>query len=93
MVDEIETHIPITPVTRKSFSMKFKRYAVRYINNAVANKMANATAACDYLCIPHFYYKHWKKMFQKVDDLKEANDFIAFKINLGSRKIHPGHPS
>ena len=32
-------------------------------------------------------------MLQKVDDLKKANDFIAFKINSGSRKIHPGRPS
>ncbi len=93
MVDEIENHIPITPVTRKSFSLEFKRYAVRYIDNAVANKMASVTAACEYLCIPHFYYKCWKMMLQKVDDLKKANDFIAFKINSGSRKIHPGRPS
>ena len=32
-------------------------------------------------------------MLQKVDNLKEANDFIAFKINSGSYKIHPGRPS
>ena len=93
MVNEIENHIPITPVTRKSFSLEFKRYAVRYIDNAVANKTASVTATCEFLCIPHFYYKCWKTMLQKVDNLKKANDFIAFKINFGSRKIHPGRPS
>jgi hypothetical protein len=32
-------------------------------------------------------------MLEKLDDLKKANDFIAFKINSGCRKIYPGCPS
>ena len=93
MVDETETPVPITPVTRRSFSLEFKRYAVRYIDNALASKMVSLTVACEDLCIPHFYYKRWKKMLEKLVDLKKANDFIAFKINSGCRKVHPGRPS
>ena len=48
-----ESSIPITPVSRKSFSLEFKRYAVRYIDKAVEEKMASVTVACDALCIPH----------------------------------------
>jgi hypothetical protein len=84
---------PITPVSRKSFSLEFKRYAVRYIDTALANKTASITVACEELCIPHFYYARWKKMLEKVNDMKKSNNFIAFKLNAGSRKVHPGRPS
>ena len=87
MVDETKTPIPITPVTRKSFSLEFKRYVVRYINNAMANKMASITVACKCLCIPHFYYKRWKKMLQNVNYLKKANNFMLSKSILGAKKI------
>ena len=84
---------PITPFSRKSFSLEFKRYAVRYIDTALANKTASITVACEELCIPHFYYARWKKMLEKVNDMKKSNNFIAFKLNAGSRKVHPGRPS
>ena len=32
-------------------------------------------------------------MLEKVEDMKKASDFIAFKTNAGSRKIHLGRPS
>ncbi len=88
-----ETSIAITPVSRKSFSLEFKRYAVRYIDNALENKTASITVASDELCLPHFYYARWKKTLQKVDNLLATNEVIAFRINSGTRKIHPGRPS
>ena len=50
MADETKTPIPITSVTCKSFSLEFKRYAVRYIDNALASKMVSLTVACEDLC-------------------------------------------
>ena len=88
-----QTFIMITPVTRKSFSLEFTHYDVRYIETALSTKTATITVASEELCIPHFYYTCWKKMVEKVDDMKKTIDFIAFKINSGSRKIHPGCPS
>ena len=88
-----KTPITITPVTRKSFSLEFKRYAVRYVDLALATKRASVTVACEELCVPHFYYARWKRMLEKVDDMKKSSDFIAFKTNAGSHKIHPGRPS
>ncbi len=88
-----KTPIAITPVTRKSFSLEFKRYAVRYVDLALATKRASITVSCKELCVPHFYYARWKRMLEKVDDMKKTSDFIAFKTNAGSRKIHPGRPS
>jgi hypothetical protein len=88
-----KTPIAITPVTRKSFSLEFKRYAVRYIDLALATKRASVTVASEELCVPHFYYARWKRMLEKVDDMKKTSEFIAFKTNAGSRKIHPGRPS
>jgi len=43
MVAETETPVPITPVTRRSFSLEFKRYAVRYIDNALRCKLKDFT--------------------------------------------------
>jgi len=88
-----QTLITVTPVTRKSFSLEFKHYAVCHIETALANKTAAITVASEELCIPHFYYARWKKMLEKVDDMKKTIDFIAFKINSRSCKIHPGCPS
>ena len=88
-----QTSITVTPVTCKSFLLEFKHYAVRYIKTALANKTATVTVACEELCNPYFYYAHWKKMLEKVDDMKKNNDFIAFKINSESCKVHPGRPS
>ena len=65
-----QTLTTVIPVTRNSFSLEFKRYAVCYIKIALANKTATITVACEELCIPHFYYARWKKMLEKVDDMK-----------------------
>ena len=86
MVNEIETHIPITPVTRKLFSLDFKHYAVCYINNAMANKMANAIAACDYLCIPHFYYKRWKNGKRAEKEIGCRVDYWHIQEHLGQNR-------
>ena len=67
-----KTPITITPVTRKSFSLEFKRYAVRYVDLALATKRASITIACEELCVPHFYYARWKRMLEKVDDMKKT---------------------
>ena len=67
-----QTFITVTSVTRKSFSLEFKHYAVRYIKTVLANKTATITVACEELCIPHFYYARWKKMLEKVDDMKKT---------------------
>ena len=88
-----ETSIPITPVSRKSFSLEFKRYAVHYIDKAVEEKTASVSLACDFLCIPHYYYPRWKKTLGKVDNLKSKNEHVAYRINWGTCKIHPGRPS
>ena len=72
-----ETPIPITPVSRKSFALEFKCYAVRYIDKAVEEKMASVTVACDAFCIPHYYNAYWKKTLHKVDDLLTMNEFVA----------------
>ena len=42
-----QTFITVTPVTRKSFSLEFKHYAVRYIETALANKTATITVASE----------------------------------------------
>jgi hypothetical protein len=73
--------------------LEFKHYAVCHIETALANKTAAITVASEELCIPHFYYTRWKKMLEKVDDMKKTYDFIAFKIYSGSHKIHPGRSS
>ena len=88
-----KTSIPITPVSRKSFSLEFKRYAVHYIDKAVEKKMASVGRTCDFLCIPHYYYPRCKKTLVKDNDLKSKNKHVAYRIKLSTRKIHLGHPS
>jgi hypothetical protein len=77
-----KTPIVITPVTRKLFSLEFKRYAVCYIDLALATKRASVTVACKELCVPHFYYARWKRMLEKVDDMKKP----AISLHLKPRQ-------
>ena len=79
MDDQLTT--PFIPVSWKSSSLEFKKYAVRYIDHAISKKLPTITVACEKLCIPHYYYQRWKKTLQKVDDIKTSPEFIAFKLN------------
>jgi hypothetical protein len=74
---------------RRSYSLKEKRDVVCLIDLLVANGLLRMQA-CVALAIHHIYYRRWKKVITKVDELEKDDCFHAFNMNGLARKLHPG---
>jgi hypothetical protein len=77
---------------RRSFLIKYKRYAINAINDLMLSGYTLCPAA-EELNIPHWYNKRWRKTVVQVDKLTSSDAVVPFKIHGNSRKIHPGRPS
>ena len=71
------------------FSIKEKHDIVCSIDLLVANGLSQMQA-CVALAIPCIYYRQWKKVLTKVDELEKDDCFHAFNTNGLARIIHPG---
>ena len=38
------------------------------------------------------YYRHWKKLIEKVDSINNGEHFVAYNTKGKAQKIHGGHP-
>jgi hypothetical protein len=45
------------------------------------------------LKLPNYYYSHWKKMLDRVDEIEKSDGFIPRNISSDSQQIHPGRIS
>ena len=74
----------------KIYSLKEKRDAVHTINTLVGHGNSRRKASTAMGICP-LYYRRWKRVISKVDDLKAVDSFCSFKTNGTARKIHTGH--
>ena len=77
------------PETRKSYDIKTKRIFVQTIEQLVSSGKS-CRAACAYAGIPTLYYRRWKKLLTKVDDVNTTDEFVAYSTKGTARKIHHG---
>ena len=77
---------------RKSYSLKEKREVVRTIDTLVGHGNSRRKA-CAVMGILPLYYRRWKRVISKVDDLEAEDSFCSFKTNGTARKIHTGRVS
>ena len=80
------------PQAKRSFSIKYKRHAINAINVLMLHGHTVSTASKE-LNIPHWYYRRWRKMVMKVDQLASADAIVPSKITGESCKVHPGRCS
>jgi hypothetical protein len=74
----------------KFFSLKEKHKAVHTIDTLVSHGTSRRKA-CNAMGILPLYYRYWKQVVSKVDELKAEDVFRSFKTNGTTRKIRPGH--
>ncbi len=55
---------------RKSFSVRFKRQAVRAVEDMMKSGLS-IRQAMDRLQIHHWYYARWKKVVTRADDIQK----------------------
>jgi hypothetical protein len=75
---------------RKSYSLKEKSEAVCTIDTLIGHGNS-CRKACAIMAIRPLYYRRWKRVISKVDDLRVEDSFSSFKTNGTARKIHTGH--
>ena len=80
---------PEAPVTRKSYDIKTKCYFVQTIDELITPGKSHH-AACAYAGLVHLYYRRWKRMLTKVDDVNATEEFVAYGTKGTVRKIHRG---
>ena len=73
----------------KSYSLKEKCEAVRTIDRLVGHGNSHRKA-CTAMGICPLYYRRWKRVISKVDDLETEDSFCSFKTNGTAQKIHTG---
>jgi hypothetical protein len=79
MVSSISLHIEKPAQIQKSFSIKYKWYAINAINDLILSRCTLCTATKE-LNIPHWYYKRWRKTVAKVDKLASFDAVVPFKM-------------
>jgi hypothetical protein len=88
----IRTYIKIDVTSRRSFSVKEKHELVQAVDIFWAPHKVSCHQACAFLGISQVYYARFKKVIKMVDNLKNGNKFIPYKINGSAQKIHPWCP-
>jgi len=89
----IRTYIKMDVTPRRSFSVKEKRELAQAVDVFRVPHKVSCHQACAFVGISQVYYACFKKMIEKVDDLKNDNEFILYTIIDSSQKIYPGHSS
>ena len=92
MLSSVATVDKKTLKGRRTFTLKYKRYALNAINDLMLLGYSLREAA-ECQNIPHYYYKAWRKTVAKVDQMASKQAVVPFRFNGESRKIHPGRPS
>jgi hypothetical protein len=82
---------PITKI-RKSYEIRDKRCTVQHVNELVAHRCSRRKA-CGIVGIPGIYYRRWKKLVAKVDDMNSAAEFTSQNTTGGAREFHSGRNS
>jgi hypothetical protein len=94
--DVEESFAPPPKLTRKSYTIEFKRDTIKkidaYVSANPGSKPSNAIAKL-HLKIPSFYYKKWKGHVAKGDALALSCDPTAMNVTSKTRKLHPGRKS
>ena len=83
---------PKVPVTRKSYEIKTKRCFVQTIDELVSCG-ETLDAACAHVRITPLYYRRWKTLLTKVDNVNATDEFVAYNTKGTARKIHQGRTS
>ena len=79
-------------LTRKSYSIRFKRACVKTINGLRAVKKLSIKAACEQVGISPLSYHRWKKQVQKLQSLQNSEDHQNL-LNGTSRRVSSGRKS
>ena len=66
---------------RRSFSIKEKREFVQAVELVIAEKKVSCYEACVMIGVLQMYHKRFKKAFNKVAALDNADAFVVHKIN------------
>jgi hypothetical protein len=77
---------------RRSFSMKYMQQAINAINSMMLQGHTVRTAS-NALNLPRWYYRRWRKLVSKVDQLAFADAAVPSGIIGDTRKVHPGRLS
>ena len=83
---------PDAPVTRKSYDIKTKRVLVQTINTLMSSGKS-PHASCAFVGIPPLYYRCWKRLLTKVDDVNATEEFVAYSTKGTNRRLHRGRTS
>jgi hypothetical protein len=70
----------------KSYKFGDKRYAIQPVDELVWHE-SSCIKACAIVGIPTLYYRHWKKLIGKVDDLKSTEEFVLHNTTCVACKL------
>jgi hypothetical protein len=83
---------PEAPVTRKSYDIKTKWVFVQTIDTLVSSGKSRR-ASCAFVGIPPLYYRCWKRLLTKVDDVNATEEFVAYSTKGTTSRLHRGRTS
>ena len=83
---------PEAPTTRKAYDIKTKHVFVQTIDTLISSGKS-CRAACAYAGIPPLYYRHWRRLLAKIDDVNATEEFVAYSTKGTACKIHHGRTS
>jgi hypothetical protein len=78
--------------TKKFYNIKTKCYFVQTITELTASGKS-LCPACAHVGLTPLYYRCWKRLLTKVDNVNATDEFAAYNTKGTAHKLHHGRSS